>query len=358
MNDDINKEQDSLVAQVKRAYENRQPLLIEGGGSKAFYGRSITGSSLSLTDYRGIINYEPSELVITARAGTPLSVIEEVLSEQGQMLGFEPPSFSPQATLGGTVACGLSGPRRPYTGAVRDYVLGATIINGKGEILTFGGQVMKNVAGYDVSRLMTGALGTLGVLLDITLKVIPKPAYEETLVLPYTHAQMAALLSTLGRQPIPISGTALYQKQLHIRLSGAQSGVIAAKQKIGGESLPKPDPFWYQLKEQEHGCFSGTGSLWRVSVPPAAGEIPNHLFTTVLTEWGGALRWGRVEASGDQLCIWAKEQGGHATCFRNESGRAEVFSPLPSLLHSLSKRIKTSFDPHLILNPGRIYADL
>lgn len=355
---------DSLAEQVKAAYENRSPLIISGGGSKAFYGRSITGSELAVSGYSGVINYEPSELVITARAGTPLIEIEKRLAEHGQMLGFEPPSFSGSATLGGTVACGISGPRRPYAGAVRDFVLGATIINGKGEILKFGGQVMKNVAGYDVSRLMTGALGTLGVLLEISLKVIPKPAFEETRILPYDHPQMSTLLSVLGRQPIPLSATCLQNDLLYVRFSGAKAGVLSAADSVGGDALNQADLFWHQLKEQRLPYFNQDRALWRFSLPPNAPCTPDQLVeTSSITEWGGAQRWVYPKDT-DALQQWASDHGGHASCFRNAYGSSEAkpnhspFSPLGPALLALSRRIKNSFDPHNILNPGRLYTDL
>jgi glycolate oxidase FAD binding subunit len=359
----------TLAEHVSAAYEQKSPLIITGGSSKAFYGRHTTGTKLSVSEYRGVISYEPSELVITARAGTPLKEIEELLAEHGQMLGFEPPSFSDTATLGGTVACGISGPRRPYAGAARDFVLGATIINGKGEILKFGGQVMKNVAGYDVSRLMTGALGTLGVLLDISLKVIPKPAVEETRILPYDHQQMSTLLSSLGRQPIPVSATYLYNNLLYVRFSGAKAGVVSAAENIGGDVLRQADLFWHQLKEQRLPYFNQDRSLWRVSLPPNAPCIPHLIVDTEsITEWGGAQRWVYPKDT-DALQQWASKNGGHANCFRNRPDASNnkvsssdttgsSFSPLSPALLALSKRIKHSFDPHNILNPGRLYADL
>ncbi|WP_036551683.1 glycolate oxidase subunit GlcE [Neptunomonas japonica] len=359
----------TLAEQINTAYEQKSPLIITGGSSKAFYGRRTTGTKLSVSGYSGIINYEPSELVITARAGTPLKEIEELLAKHGQILGFEPPSFSDTATLGGTVACGISGPRRPYAGAVRDFVLGATIINGKGEVLKFGGQVMKNVAGYDVSRLMTGALGTLGVLLDISLKVIPKPAVEETRILPYDHQQMSSLLSSLGRQPIPVSATYLHNNLLYVRFSGAKAGVVSAAENIGGDILRQADLFWHQLKEQHLPYFNQDRSLWRVSLPPSAPCIPDLLIDTEsITEWGGAQRWVYPKDT-DAIQQWAIDNGGHASCFRNVSdfnnsktnssdGNGSTFSPLSPALLALSKRIKHSFDPHNILNPSRLYVDL
>lgn len=366
MADLINVTPESLAEQVKTAHDNQSPLQITGGGSKSFYGRKINAAPLSVAAYSGVINYEPSELVITARAGTPLREIEKLLDAHGQMLGFEPPSFADTATLGGTIACGISGPRRPYAGAVRDFVLGVTIINGKGEILKFGGQVMKNVAGYDVSRLMSGALGTLGVLLEISLKVIPKPAYEETRVLPYNHSQMNTLLSDIGRQPVPVSATLLHNNLLFIRLSGAKAGVRAAAEMIGGDTLSEATRFWLQLKEQRQPFFQQARPLWRLSLPPALVAIPEDLAEEEsFIEWGGAQRWVSSR-NDDALQQWAAENGGHASCFRDSSrdlstthrSADKVFSPLNPVLFALNKRIKDSFDPQHILNPNRLYAGL
>jgi glycolate oxidase FAD binding subunit len=366
MADSINATPESLAEQVKNAHDNQSPLQIMGSGSKSFYGRNINAIPLSVAAYSGVINYEPSELVITARAGTPLREIENLLDEQGQMLGFEPPSFTDTATLGGTIACGISGPRRPYAGAARDFVLGVTIINGKGEILKFGGQVIKNVAGYDVSRLMTGAQGSLGVLLDISLKVIPKPAYEETRVLPYSHQQMNTLLSDIGRKPVPVSATLLHNNSLYIRLSGAKAGVQAAASAIGGDTLQNADPFWQQLKEQQQPFFYQQRPLWRVSLPPAAAVIPGDLIEEEsFIEWGGAQRWV-YSRNDNKLQEWAIKNGGHASCFRDakrdpslsHSADETVFSSLSPALFALSKRIKDSFDPAHILNPNRLYTGL
>ena len=349
-----------LADQVRQAFLYAQPLRIIGGGSKAFYGRPVEGKPLPVNQLQGIINYEPSELVITAKAGTPLHIIETTLAEQGQMLGFEPPYFSPTATLGGTIACGLSGPRRPYSGAVRDFVLGVTMINGKGEILRFGGQVMKNVAGYDVSRLMCGAQGTLGVLLDISLKVVPKPAFEQTQQLQYNQQQMQTLLSQLGRQPLPISATLLHNNQLSIRLSGTEPGVRAAALKIGGESLPATAPLWQQLKEQQHAFFDSADNYIRLSLPPAAPAVPEHLVTDQLIEWGGAQRWIRPHDNSDNadLIKWTTSHGGHVTTIDRTVQKSTQFHSLSRPLLQLSQRIKASFDPARILNPGRLYPDL
>ncbi|MGB0466249.1 MAG: glycolate oxidase subunit GlcE [Pontibacterium sp.] len=356
----------TLADTVQDAFQAQRSLKITGGGSKAFYGHAVTGTALPLADYQGIINYEPSELVITARAGTPLSQIEATLASQGQILGFEPPAFSPNATLGGTIACALSGPRRPYAGAARDFVLGTTMINGRGEILKFGGQVMKNVAGYDVSRLMCGAQGTLGALLEISLKVNPRPAYEETRILTCSQAQMRSLLSAPGRAALPVSATLLHNKQLYIRLSGARAGVKTAARLLGGDALEHEETFWGSIKEQQYYFFNQTTNkgksqeqaLWRLSLPPSAQSIPGDLFDDQLIEWGGALRWIYSHAEAENIQQWARANGGHATCFKRQQPAQALFSPLCPALLKLSQRIKHSFDPAHILNPGRLYPDL
>lgn len=347
----------ALAEQVRQAYVKKQSLVISGGGSKGFYGLPVEGETISLCDYQGIISYEPSELVITARAGTPLHIIEAVLAEKGQMLGFEPPHYDPNATLGGTIACGLSGPRRPFSGAARDFVLGVTMINGKGDILRFGGQVMKNVAGYDVSRLMCGAQGTLGVLLEVSLKVVPIPNYEETQVLNCTEAEMHTLLSELGRQPLPISATLFHDDQLYIRLSGTAMGVPSAARIIGGAPL-RDEQFWSQIKEQQHPFFQSEQICWRLSLPPAANPIPTEIAKDQLIEWGGAQRWIYSEASDSDILQWTEANGGHATAVDRGIRGSTRFHPLSPALLPLSKRIKQSFDPAGILNAGRLYPDL
>ncbi|WP_372596929.1 glycolate oxidase subunit GlcE [Amphritea sp.] len=355
--DQANDQIQLLTDQVRLAFAKQQPLVISGGGSKGFYGRPVKGEKLSLRGYQGIISYEPSELVITARAGTPLHIIEAVLAEQGQMLGFEPPHYAASATLGGTIACGLSGARRPYSGAARDFVLGVTMINGKGEILRFGGQVMKNVAGYDVSRLMCGAQGTLGVLLEISLKVIPMPAHEETRVLNCTQQQMQTLLSDLGRQPLPVSATLFHNDRLYIRLSGTATGVHSAAQIIGGDLL-SADQFWLQAKEQQHPFFDSEQVCWRLSLPPAAPAVPDDIAKQQLIEWGGAQRWIYSDADHCRITQWAEANGGHAIAVDRSIDGYTLFHPLNSGLLPLSQRIKQSFDPAGILNPGRLYPDL
>lgn len=348
---------DSLREAVIRAADQKTLLDIQGGGSKRFYGREPQGQPLDVTGHRGVVSYEPSELVITARAGTPLSQLRSTLTEGGQMLGFEPPSFGGSATVGGAVACGLSGPRRPYAGSARDLVLGIRMLNGKGEILKFGGQVMKNVAGYDVSRLMTGALGTLGVILDVSLKVLPRPALEATLVqqLPVERA-----LETMNRwagQPLPISATCHDGQTLFIRLSGAAPAVEKAAGQLGGERLGPEESasFWISLREQTHEFFADATPLWRLSLP-AAAPMP-RLPGNWLLEWGGAQRWLRSVASAEDIRKEAVAAGGYATLFRGGDRRGLVFQPLDPVLLRLHRNLKQAFDPRGIFNPGRMYPE-
>lgn len=264
----------SIIDSVQQAATEKTPLKIIGGNSKSFYGREIAGQELLVSDYKGIISFEPTELVITVRCGTPMSEIEAVLADQNQMLPFEPPHFDQNATIGGTVACGLSGSCRPYTGSVRDYVLGVRCINGKGEDLTFGGQVMKNVAGFDVSRLMTGSLGTLGIILEVSLKLLPKPEAEITIQQECDQKQAIDLMNKLAGQPLPLSAACYESGILSIRLSGFPSALKTAHEKIGGELLENDQIFWKVINEQQHSFFSSDQkSLWRIAVPPATEPL-------------------------------------------------------------------------------------
>ena len=343
-----------LIERVKQATATRTPLCIRGGGSKAFYGRHCDGALLEVSGHRGVVSYAPSELVITARAGTPLAEIEALLARHNQMFSFEPPHFSPQTTLGGMVAAGLSGPRRPWGGSVRDAVLGVKLINGRGEVLRFGGQVMKNVAGYDLSRLMVGALGTLGVLLEVSLKVLPRPAEERTLAFELDADQAAARQIEWGRLPLPLSATLHQAGQLHVRLCGSGQGVRAALDTMGGEETS--DRLWTDVREQTLAFFQSAGPLWRISLPAAAPAL--NLPGEILTEWGGALRWLQSGLPAEVLRQQVSALGGHATLFRGHDGRGEVFQPLPPALMALHRRVKQSLDPHGLFNPGRLYAGL
>src|SRR5271170_4464945 len=266
------------------------PLRLRGAGTKDFYGESLAGEILELSAHRGIVSYEPSELVMSVRCGTPLSEIEAELARAGQFLAFEPPRFGADPTIGGVIAAGLSGPRRMYAGAARDFVLGVTLLDARGEILRFGGQVMKNVAGFDVSRLLCGSLGILGVITEISLKVMPRPRLEETLRLELPAAEAVEAFNRWAALPLPLSGAAWWQGQAWLRLSGAPPAVRAACERIGGEKLPAAEAqtFWNDLRHAHLGIFA-SDSLWRLSVPAAAARLP--LPGEPLIDWGGAVRW-------------------------------------------------------------------
>jgi len=348
MNDkDISRQ---LAGAVKTAAAARGPLAIRGGGTKRFYTGELRGNLLDVTGHRGVVSYEPTELVITARAGTPLAAVEAALAEKGQMLGFEPPHFGAAATLGGTIACGFSGPRRPYSGSARDFVLGATIVNGKGEIVRFGGQVMKNVAGYDISRLMVGAFGTLGVLLDVSLKVLPKPAREITLAFEMPADKAIATMNAWAGQPLPLSGACHLGDTLYMRLSGSEPGVRAAHTKLGGEVVETGAEFWRELREQEHGFFRDDTPLWRLSVPPAT--LPIDLPGKSCLDWGGAQRWLKSAAPADDIRRAAERAGGYAGLFRGAETKVAGRFILAPNLAALSRHIKQAFDPSALLNPA------
>ncbi len=344
----------TLCEAVREAAGSGQPLAVEAGGTKSFYGRPVAGKALSVLGHRGIVSYEPTELVITARAGTPLETVESTLAEEHQVLAFEPPYFGRQATVGGAIASGLSGPRRPYVGSARDFVLGVRILNGKGETLSFGGQVMKNVAGYDVSRLMTGAQGTLGILLEVSLKVLPASPVEITLAFEMDPPQALAASNRWAGQPLPLSGACHDGERLYIRLSGTENGITAARKVMGGEHADQG--FWTRLRNHDLPFFRGKGPLWRLSVPPNA-PLPN-LPGTWLLDWGGAQRWLRSSADAADIRRQAQQAGGHATLFRGARTGEDVFHPLPKPLARLHSRLKQAFDPHGVLNPGRLYPDL
>ena len=346
---------DSYREALTRATETGSPVVIRGGGSKSFYGRPVDGTPLDVSTHTGIIDYSPTELVISARAGTRLADLEAALAAENQMLPFEPPYFGPDATLGGTIACGLSGPRRPFAGAARDFVLGITCINGRGELLRFGGQVMKNVAGYDVSRTLTGSLGTLALLLEISLKVLPRAEHELTLYRQASESEAIALFIRWAGQPLPLSAASYIDGHLHIRLSGYEQGVTAAADIVGGEEMEDGTAFWQGLREQTLPFFAGERPLWRVSIPPASAPLP--LEGDILLDWGGAQRWIRTDQPADAVRNAAHAAGGHATRFR-DSDREDVFHPLPDALMALQQRLKASFDPAGILNPGRMYEGL
>jgi glycolate oxidase FAD binding subunit len=345
---------------IQAATASRTPLRFRGGGTKDWYGQSLAGEILDTRAYAGVVSYEPTELVITARCGTPLAEVEALLAEQRQMLAFEPPRFGLESTIGGVVASALSGPRRASAGAVRDFVLGAVMMDGQGEALRFGGQVMKNVAGYDVSRLLAGSLGTLGLILEVSLKVLPMPLREATVRFAMDEITALRRLNEWGGQPLPISASCWYRGVLTVRLSGADAAVTAALRQLGGEQVGDAEAaaFWASLRDQTHEHFNG-GALWRLSVPSAASAL--ILKGEQLIEWGGAQRWLRLgaEAPAAELAASIRRTiaaaDGHATLYRGGDKSVGVFHPLQPALARVHERLKTSFDPAGIFNPGRMY---
>lgn len=340
-----------LQQQVMQAAQDAMPLNITGANTKAFYGGRCDASDvLETTGHSGVIDYEPSELVITARAGTRLVDITELLAGQRQTLGFEPPDFNGRATLGGTLATGFSGPRRPFAGSARDYMLGCKIINGHGEVLSFGGRVMKNVAGFDVSRLMVGGLGTLGVILDASLRVVPLPESELTVAYDLSEPQALSKMNGLAGQPWPISAMAYDGERLRLRLSGAEQAVRAAIGRIGGDLDKLGGIFWQDLREQRLAFFLRPGDLWRISVAPALPALP--LPGRWLLDWGGALRWLKTDASADAVHTEARKAGGYAVCYQ---GKESDWFKLDDGLFSLQQNIRNAFDPLKLFNPGRLF---
>lgn len=357
-----------LCQQVMAARGAERPVYIRGGGTKRFYGESldpdpIPGMAiLDMSGYAGIVNYEPSELVMTVRAGTLLSNVEAALDEQNQMLAFEPPRFGPGSTIGGCVASGLSGPRRMAAGSVRDFVLGAKLLDSSGQVLNFGGEVMKNVAGYDISRLLAGSMGIFGAMMEVSVKVVPKPFQEKTFRLELAEAQALELFGTWRGLPIPITATAWTAEAgqaglLFVRVSGSEPAVNSAAKKIGGEVLADTEAqaFWNSLRDQTHSFFQQR-PLWRLAVPP---QTPSLDMGPTLIEWNGGLRWVSKVESAAGLRDAIGQQGGHATLYRYEHKADDipVFHPLEPGLKSINRRLKQELDPTCIFNPKRLFPD-
>lgn len=343
---------------IQLASQEKSPLRLQGSGSKSFYGQATEGDLMDLRAHTGIVAYDPSELVITVNGGTPLAEVEKVLAEQNQFLPFEPPHFGENATVAGCIASGLAGPRRGTAGGVQDFVLGAHLLDGTGQYLRFGGQVMKNVAGYDVSRLLCASLGSLGIITQLSLKVLPRPEQELTVKLAIDQAEALRLINDLSAQPLPITGSTWVAGQLYIRLSGAPSPIDVAVKAIGGESLTSAEAqqFWQTIKEQEHAFFtSQTGkTLWRLSVPSTSEPLlSDH---DQLIEWGGALRWLHSQQDAQDIRTQTEKVGGTATAFRHSSPSVSYFHPLAPINLKIQQRLKEKFDPAGIFNPGRLYA--
>jgi glycolate oxidase FAD binding subunit len=347
---------DEWRQRIAAAAARRAPLRLKGAGTKDFYGEALAGEILNLSAWRGIVDYEPSELVVTARCGTPLSQIEGTLGERGQFLAFEPPAFGADPTLGGVIAAGLSGPRRPYAGAARDFVLGARLLAADGELLRFGGTVIKNVAGFDVSRLLCGSLGILGVITEVSLKVLPQPRLEETLRLELCAAAAVESFNRWAALPLPISGAAWWQGIAAVRLSGAPAAVRAARERIGGELMERTaaQAWWDSLRHCRLPLF-GSEVLWRLSVPAAAAPlaVPGE----PLIDWGGAVRWYADIPADIAVRQLAAAAGGTALLWRGPAPQGR-FHPLQPAVAKLHRRLKERFDPQGIFNPGRLIAGL
>jgi glycolate oxidase FAD binding subunit len=345
-----------VIAKIRDAGASGTPLRIRGGGSKDFYGEPPQGESLSTVAIAGIASYEPSELVVTVRAGTRLAQLESVLAERGQCLPFEPPHFAGEPTVGGMVASGLSGPARASVGPVRDYVLGLTMVNGRGELLTFGGQVMKNVAGYDVSRLMVGALGTLGLIVEVSLKVLPIAPAEATLAFDLSQHDALRRLNEWGGRPLPLNASCWADGVLHLRLRGAVAAVEAACRTLGGERAAFD---WTACRDQKLAWFVARGArdLWRLSVPQTAPVL--DLPESPLVEWHGGQRWVRAAAGeGARVRETAARAGGHASLFAAADPAAtHRFAPLAPPLDRIHRDLKREFDPAGIFNRGRLFPD-
>jgi glycolate oxidase FAD binding subunit len=345
-----------FVDRILAARAARTPLRIRGGGTKDFHAARLDGDVLDTAALSGIVDHEPSELVLVARAGTPLAEVEAALAAHGQCLAFEPPRFAHGGTLGGAIASGLSGPRRVSTGSARDYVLGVAIVDGRGQALRFGGRVMKNVAGYDVSRLIAGSWGTLALLTEVALKVLPRPEAETTLRFEMAEADAIAQLARWAGQPLPISASAHLEQTLTVRLSGAGSAVDAARAKLGGDPVPThtADAFWNALRDQSAAFFTVPGrTVWRVSLQstaPPLGLGPQCL------EWGGALRWIAGDVDADTVHATAARHGGHATLWHGGDRGRGLQRVAPGVM-AIQRRLKAALDPDGLFGPGRLFPD-
>jgi glycolate oxidase FAD binding subunit len=354
-----------LIDRVDHARSHQLPVDIRGGGTKSFYGGPPKGEPLHVAALTGISSYEPTELVVTVRAGTPLADLETELARCGQCLPFEPPRYSPGGTVGGMVAAGMAGPARANVGSVRDHVLGVTLLNGRGEILTFGGQVAKNVAGYDVSRLMAGSLGILGIICEVSLKVVPIQRATATLCFEWDEAHALEQLSAWAAQPLPLNASAWHAGRLHARLAGADAAVRAACLKLGGSALGPAEAltWWLSVRDQKQEFFLLSEAdlargecLWRLSVPGTAARLrlPGRQFI----EWNGAQRWWRTVAGTEEVRSAAAQAGGHATLVRGADKSGGTFAPMSDVVMRIHQALKQAFDPARVFNPGRMYAEL
>jgi len=345
----------AITDRLREASTRGTPLRLAGGDTKRFYGRAVPGETLDLREHAGVVNYDPAELVLTARCGTTLAEIDQLLAAHGQRLAFDPPCHGPGATIGGAIAAGLAGPPRPRHGAVRDHVQGIRLATGDGRALRFGGEVLKNVAGYDVSRLMAGSLGILGVLLELSLRVLPRPAAALTLVFEVDIATALDRLGTWASTSLPLCASTWAARHLYARFEGTEATLQAVHRRLGGEAIGEADSFWKSVRDQTHPFFAGTGRLWRLHLPAVAG--PALPADDALMEWHGAQLWYHDRETTD-LHAAAVAAGGSATLFRGAAADEEIFAPLASPVLRLHRSLKQVFDPAGILNPGRMYAGL
>ena len=346
-----------LRDRILAAHSAETPLRLRGGGTKDFYGEQLAGEIVDARAHAGIVDYEPSELVITARCGTALSQIEAALAQHGQFLAFEPPAFGGDPTIGGVIAAGLSGPRRASAGAARDFVLGASLLNARGELLHFGGQVMKNVAGFDVSRMLCGSLGILGLITQVSLKVLPRPRTEITLQFERAAAGALEQFNAWRAQPLPISAAAWHDGIASVRLSGSPSAVRSARDALGGEALDetRAQAWWSSLRDQTLPLFrEDKPRLWRLPLP---ATTPLDAAGTELIEWSGALRWLRSDAPADEIRARVECAGGTALLWQGERN-GPMFHPLAPANIELHRRLKHEFDPHSIFNRSRMIVEL
>ena len=359
-----------LQQQVLQAYTEKKPLSVVGGNSKCFYGNSLDAEIIKTSCHKGILEHEPTELVITARAGTPLQEIDQTLAANHQTLAFEPPHFSDNATVGGMIAAGLSGPARPYQASVQDAVLGCTILNGKGEVLRFGGKVMKNVAGYDVSRLMVGSLGCLGIILDVTLKVIPATMAEATFIFKMEPNQCPAFINELRHQGYPVSASCHFEGELLVRFSAGNNEIESLNKSLSKnyayiDSRQLQDSsFWLHLKEHTLPFFSlekedSDLSLWRLSVS-ADTDVSSLIDaqTNFISEWGNCVYWFKSNSQSELVFNTAKNISGSASVFKaNNDAMTNRFQPLSAVVGNWHKELKNAFDPADILNRGKMYLE-
>ena len=341
-----------LRERIRAAAAAGGALRLRGAGTKDFLGEELSGELLELGAHAGLVHYAPSELVITARCGTPLSSIERTLAGEGQFLACEPPRFGADPTIGGVVAAGLAGPRRMYAGAVRDFVLGARLLDAGGEELRFGGEVMKNVAGFDLARLLCGSFGILGVITEVSLKVLPLPRAEATVRLELAAVEAVTTFNRLAGEPLPLSGAAWLDGAAWVRLSGAEPAVSAARARIGGERVDEEPAraFWNGLRDLRLPFFDAT-PLWRAAVPPTAA--PLELEGSPLIDAGGGVRWYAGLPPGADVRTAAVARGGTAQCWRGACAGPR-FHPLPRVTAELHRRLKERLDPQRLFNRGRL----